>query len=142
MARCICYEFVHDHAQPPAAVRLQLQSTGHEYETYFLVIQLKPADSEAQLPKVGRCIDQSISFRRLERSMNIRTTMKKVGNACQRQLDFLIARARRSHRNRIDGGSKLVVDPVVQFVQQEPLLRERRLEIPFHHDALPMPQFQ
>ena len=61
MARSIGYEFVHDHSQSPAAIRSQELKDRRTSELYFQEIHLGTADREAELAKIGRCIDQSVA---------------------------------------------------------------------------------
>jgi hypothetical protein len=102
---------------------------GGKHEVYFQVIQLGTADREAELAKIGRCVDQSIGFWHLKCVMDVRIRVEEFIDGTQGQFYLLIAGMCGSERHRADCGSIFVVNSVVQFVQQHHLMEEPHLGI-------------
>ena len=96
---------------------------------YFQAIKLGTTDREAELAKIGRRINHSIGFRHLQCTMDVSIRVKEFTDDAQGQFYFSIVGMRSSERHRADRGGKFVVDPVIQFVQQNRLVQEPHLVV-------------
>jgi hypothetical protein len=134
MARGIGYEFVDNHSQSPAAIRPKQQRTGGKHQVYFQAIKLGTTDREAELAKIGRRVNYSIGFRHLQCTMDVCIRVKEFADGAQGQFYLSIVGMRSSERHRADRGGKFVVDPVIQFVQQNRLVQEPYLWFKFDSD--------
>ena len=59
--------------------------------------------------------------------MDVSIRVKEFTDDAQGQFYFSIVGMRSSERHRADRGGKFVVDPVIQFVQQNRLVQDRHL---------------
>jgi hypothetical protein len=108
MARRVGYQFVHNHSlassDTTAAVKDRQQARG--------VFPSDPAsngDREAELAKIGRCVDQSIGFWHLKCAMDIRIRVEESINGTDGHFSLFIAGMCGSERHRADCGSIFVV---------------------------------
>ena len=64
--------------------------------------------------------------------MDVGIVVEHLRNCCQSSFDLVIARGRRGKRYDADRGSKFVVDPMIELLQQNLFVRQGPRSSEFH----------
>jgi hypothetical protein len=86
---------------------------------YFQAIKLGPTYREAEFAKVGRRVNDSLGVRHLQCTMDVCIRMKEFTDGTQGQFYLAITGMRGSKRYSTNRGRKFVIDPMIQFMQQQ-----------------------
>src|SRR3954447_16121439 len=128
-------EFVHPQCQTPAPFGFQRQCVGRTQELNVHAAQLATRYRGAKLAKMLACIYQRASSRHGQDVVDLGVPMKQVDHFNQLFLGFDVVSPDRLEGNKVDNGSELMVDPVVQLVQEGSSLQQA-LRVGMGHSGL------
>jgi hypothetical protein len=134
--RGIRYKLAHDQAQAPAPERFQWQRRGRNRELYMRMIELRSADRQAQLVKVSAHVQEGLLMRELQSMVDLCIVVQELRNRPQGAFDFSVCGTGRGVGYDTDDGGKLIIDPVIEFLEEQSFIRRWGVQARFRHNVL------
>jgi hypothetical protein len=133
MLRCVYHEVMDDQTKPPAPLRLKRETFSGECQPDLHSIQEGPAHGAAQFADVSRSVDEGLALGSCERPVHLGMSVQQLDHVAQGGLCFSAFGTDDRSRDQVDRRGDPVGDPVMQFAQQDAVLRTVRVRAQHSH---------